>query len=382
MVNNDIVAEIFENAARAALDHDAWRDVDAGMLRAFSSSFFGIFSHDIQTKHASVHVVDPDYATYMQDYIHDYADKSLLLDDMIRRPSGALYSDQYFPNYDDYLKSAVYNELFHKMGADHSLMFVSDKVGANVEYFGVRRDRKAGHFERHDFELMQRLSGVIANTRLINRKLAQAQITTTALESVLERLPSGVLLLDAKGRSIYANSAAENILAAGDGLLRRLDGSLAVVRTREAAALAHLIRRTVDTTAGLMARVGGLARITRNNDRPPYGLLVTALPDDQVEDRRFPGIRKPVALVLITDPARKYIDADRQIADILGLSPQEARVVSVLMGGETVRDAAQKLGITEETARGYVKQALTKTGTGRQSALVSLAFRTFPFVRD
>ncbi len=66
---------------------------------------------------------------------------------------------------------------------------------------------------------------------------------------------------------------------------------------------------------------------------------------------------------------------------MLGLTPQEARVVCVLMTGSNVRDAAYKLGITEGTARGYVKQALLKTGTRKQTALVGLAYRSIPLTR-
>jgi len=59
-------------------------------------------------------------------------------------------------------------------------------------------------------------------------------------------------------------------------------------------------------------------------------------------------------------------------ADILGLTLGEARVAAQVGAGFTPREAAEKLGITEETARTALKHVFSKTGVSRQSELVAL----------
>jgi DNA-binding CsgD family transcriptional regulator len=54
------------------------------------------------------------------------------------------------------------------------------------------------------------------------------------------------------------------------------------------------------------------------------------------------------------------------------LTPTEARLADLLLGGLEVRAVADHLGITIETARFHLKRVLAKTGTHRQTELVRL----------
>ena len=60
------------------------------------------------------------------------------------------------------------------------------------------------------------------------------------------------------------------------------------------------------------------------------------------------------------------------VRDILGLTLGEARVAALVGSGVPPRDAAERLGITEETARTALKRVFSKTGVTRQSELAAL----------
>src|SRR5258708_36886692 len=60
------------------------------------------------------------------------------------------------------------------------------------------------------------------------------------------------------------------------------------------------------------------------------------------------------------------------VRDILGLTLAEARVAALVGSGQAPREAAGKLGITEETARTVLKRVFAKVGVSRQSELASL----------
>jgi DNA-binding CsgD family transcriptional regulator len=59
-----------------------------------------------------------------------------------------------------------------------------------------------------------------------------------------------------------------------------------------------------------------------------------------------------------------------------GLSPAQARLTAQLFAGESVREAADRLGITEGSARQYLKRIFAKTGAKRQTDLIRVVGET------
>jgi DNA-binding CsgD family transcriptional regulator len=64
-----------------------------------------------------------------------------------------------------------------------------------------------------------------------------------------------------------------------------------------------------------------------------------------------------------------------ELARAFGLTPAEARLASRLVDEDSVETAADKLGVTYETARKTLKSIFAKTNTHRQAQLVALAAR-------
>jgi DNA-binding CsgD family transcriptional regulator len=55
-----------------------------------------------------------------------------------------------------------------------------------------------------------------------------------------------------------------------------------------------------------------------------------------------------------------------------GLSPRQAKLTALLFSGRSVKEAAGLLGITEGSARQYLKGIFRKTGARRQADLVRI----------
>jgi DNA-binding CsgD family transcriptional regulator len=60
------------------------------------------------------------------------------------------------------------------------------------------------------------------------------------------------------------------------------------------------------------------------------------------------------------------------VRDLLSLTLGEARIASLIGSGLPPREAAEKLGIAEETARTVLKRVFAKVGVSRQSELAAL----------
>jgi DNA-binding CsgD family transcriptional regulator len=59
-----------------------------------------------------------------------------------------------------------------------------------------------------------------------------------------------------------------------------------------------------------------------------------------------------------------------QLQQLLGLSPAQAQLASSLFEGLPLRDAAERQGLTEGSARQYLQRIFEKTGTRRQTDLI------------
>jgi DNA-binding CsgD family transcriptional regulator len=59
-----------------------------------------------------------------------------------------------------------------------------------------------------------------------------------------------------------------------------------------------------------------------------------------------------------------------KLQSYLALTPAQARLATLLFNGKTVKDAAHDLGVTEGSARQYLKKVFEKTGAKRQIDLI------------
>ncbi|HEY8334348.1 MAG TPA: helix-turn-helix transcriptional regulator [Tardiphaga sp.] len=82
-----------------------------------------------------------------------------------------------------------------------------------------------------------------------------------------------------------------------------------------------------------------------------------------------------LGIVLVTDPEHSPLPKQSLIQLTLGLSHGEARIALALIKGASLVQAAQRLGISHETARTHLKSVFAKTRTNRQSELVVLLNR-------
>jgi DNA-binding CsgD family transcriptional regulator len=83
-----------------------------------------------------------------------------------------------------------------------------------------------------------------------------------------------------------------------------------------------------------------------------------------VDDQRL-------AMIIIVDPAR-YVPSEKDLADLFGLSPAEARVAAALMAGKSLADIAAASGVQITTVRTQLRSTLRKVGVKRQFDLVRI----------
>ncbi len=200
------------------------------------------------------------------------------------------------------------------------------------------------------------------NHPMAARAGSNAGAIPTVYGAVLERLDTGVILLDAAGHPAFINARASRIVAAADGIAADATGvSAAGAATRALrAAIAAVAAGHVPSRRIYLERPSGLA-----------ALVVTVIPLDGIDDGA------PRVALFIIDPAAPVRIDTHALGAAYGLTPREASIAALLTRGADVAQAAGTLGIGVSSAREYLKRVLDKTGARRQANLVRLVLRSF-----
>lgn len=171
------------------------------------------------------------------------------------------------------------------------------------------------------------------------------------------------LTLDAAGTIIESDAEADVVLSRSQVLSRRPNGKLAAQPSRLNRDIHEAIQRlAADPEASPRA-------MTLSQDPWLDMLLVPA--------RQTRLTAEPAAVVAyIHGDSWRAADRCRQISDLFGLSPSEAKLALVLSRGRNLEEAAGELGLSLETVRTYSKKIYAKTGARGLPDLMRILMRS------
>ena len=197
-------------------------------------------------------------------------------------------------------------------------------------------------------------------------KLLNAEATNVGLGVALARIGIGVFALDSRGCVLFSNPAAKRLMGDEIQVVQgrlRFRGSSSTVRLDEA-----ISQSLHGIASDLLSDPKPVLVQAEASDRR---LAIYVLPIFQpILAERFLTHTRAIVLAIeqkLSDPADPAV-----VRDLLGLTLGEAKIAAMIGAGLSPRDAAQKLGIKEDTARTVLKKVFSKTGISRQSELVAL----------
>ncbi len=222
-----------------------------------------------------------------------------------------------------------------------------------------------------DRALLERLAPHMVVARRLHVRLIERGRDAEALAAAFDHLVLGVILLDQRLRVSYANLSAAEILDIAPGFASRavLAAEMPDERTR---ACEHLLRSE---------RCGERDALVYAHPKDGRPLQVLATPFGWRSGEAISGAHFSRAL-FIGDPKRRAGDPIGVLRALYGMTRGETRLAMLLLGGCSVEEAAQLLGISVGTARGVLKKVFDKTDTNRQASLVRLLLTGFGQVRQ
>jgi len=196
--------------------------------------------------------------------------------------------------------------------------------------------------------------------------LEHAERRQRTMTAVLRQSECGLVAVRADHSVLFANAAAQAILADADGIERRRN-MLRPTRYQDA------VRFQAALDAVIATRRRGLVLLLERGGalRP---LIAVVTPADGGDPAAGDVDDDAAAIVSLLRPESAARGLE-PICQLHGLSPVETQIVAQLANGQTLAKAATRLRIKPDTARTYLKQVFAKTDTHRQAELLQLLLR-------
>ena len=204
------------------------------------------------------------------------------------------------------------------------------------------------------------LRSVLRSFIALERERTNALLTGEAIQ----RLNFGWITLDAAGRVLETDAQGSNILATSGTLRRDVQGFLTSTSPVQQ-------REIIDVIAALAGDPAARPRAMTLSRDPWFDMLLVRAHRNSISAKSVPAV---VAYV----HGENLLSADRceQLAQLFDLLPSEARLALALSRGMTIAEAAEDLGLSEQTARTYSKNIYAKIGARGQADLVRFIHRS------
>lgn len=261
---------------------------------------------------------------------------------------------------------------FYKFLARHGLRHfagIAMSPDPRVEMsIAVQRALDRPEYTDAELALVAELGRHAEKSMRLSLRLMNAELSASGLRDAMARLNIGVFAIDSLKRIVFSNSLAEQFIGNGVRVSNnRLQFGPSAAREDIEAEIGRMLRGDVEALSPRPLLVE-----RREDERP---LVVYVIPVSDVNPLVQSFLTFTRAIILIIDSEAHDPPDPTIVRDLLNLTLGEARVASLVGSGISPREAAAKLGITEETARTTLKRVFAKTGVSRQTELATLLGR-------
>jgi len=372
----DLVQRIYD----AALDPSAWEPVlegaasllggHAGMVGA--NDFASGASRSLARHHFPDELVQPWETGEMRDPWTARGLETLLSG----RASCATGTQLLTP--EEQQRPSPYRVMLQEAGMEDLLTMGLGFSRTSVAWLTLYCDRDEAPYGNDELEAFDFVGGHARRAFAISQLLRRAEDLACV---ALEHLPCAAFVCAGPSGTRAANRMAEHLVAQADGPRLRQGRLLAPVGADQRA-LELAIGRAASTALGASAAGGSTLLLRRTSLARPFVCHVCPASHKGVGSFLDDLCAPRTVLVLVVDPELRPQPPEAVVREVLGLTPAETRLVLAIASGRSLREHAEAAGITEGTARHYLKHALNKSGVNRQAQLVRLVLSLLPAGRD
>jgi DNA-binding CsgD family transcriptional regulator len=205
----------------------------------------------------------------------------------------------------------------------------------------------------------------------IGRRLANADPRRAGAAGLLDNLPHAIFLVAGGGRVVFANSAAEALLADADAI-RFVSGYLCAATKDHTARLSNAVARASGEGSGNAGDAVSLPR------RAP-GRALTAFVAPLAPAVDWGVLPSPSAIILVVDPGshRQPSEGTIRLADHHRDGPplarRELQCLLLVAAGKSSKAIAIELSLSPHTIDQYIESAMRKLDSATRAEAVAMA---------
>jgi hypothetical protein len=265
------------------------------------------------------------------------------------------------------LRSEIDPDLGEEVASKYILAMFDHIVVAQKNHNGVLiravffRHKGGGRFNRQEVGSLQLILPLFADSAASGAQLARQSQRSAMLESMFDRVSLSMMMISAEGQPLFMNSSAMAMIDERKWLIRLADGVISATNPKQAQKLRESIRMAATATED--EPIDGVHRLDCPNGDWRLAYVVSAL-------SRSGAVTTRCAMLFVLAPGK--MDAPTHLLEALGLLPSEQRFLGHFLKSSSLCNAAVDCGLSEETARTYLKRVRAKLGVHRQMELAGL----------
>lgn len=243
--------------------------------------------------------------------------------------------------------------------------------------YGLLSVLRSTPFDSSDVELIDRLIPHFCRSQQVQSCLDDASMLGDFAFDALDKLSTGVLLLNSSGRVIKSNRRAR--LTLENSVLNIVNDRLCLAQEQKNHELNLLVNNAIDmTNAGATLDDGSIGHIFKVDDEQSEKQLFLILaPASQQSVLMDSAKGRPLGLIVfVLDSSSESDVCSDCIRVAFDLTKKEVTVLQRILMHASPADISAELKVTVDAVRYHIKNIYHKTNTRRQAELVSLVERT------
>ncbi len=344
-----IFSDIIHLAHKDILSTEVWTDMQALISKLIPLDVSVAMFYDPSTEKPVRYANNGFDTSAYSDYAEHYFAKEPILPKALAQGTYVWRPEDLVPK-KVWEKTEIYADFLAPQGLKHFMTsIVKSESGVSV-WLRLMRSSKSSPFTDRDVQIMRLIQPHLANAYEKAIRNTEIQIVKEAIFASFDRTESPIFIFDEKLRIEYLNSSAR-----------------------------ALQKQSGEEMDPFLARVTMVvSNIVKSDLRP---LSMEGTPSETsllVGGRRYamamfpihPGGSAVYYAVLASDVMRHVHVACRRAMQAFGLSPREAEICEMLIGGMSNRDIADKMCIAELTVKDHVKSIREKMNVSSRSKIL------------
>ena len=351
----------------AALDPGLWPDVLQRVCGFVGGAAAGLLSKDSANQSGEMYYVWGDAPEFTQLYFNKYVRLDPFTTAQFFFDVGDVISIDNVMPYDEYKETLVFKEWAQPQGYVDVAAAMLEKTGTAYAVLSVIRHERHGLVDDGARKRMSLLATHFRRAVLIGKVIDLRKVEAESLSATMDGVAAGVFLLDASRHVMYANSAGQEMLHAGE-ILRITQNALVATDQQ-----ADQMLGAVFAAAG-----GGDVQVGAKGVAVPLtGLhgerwLAHVLPLTSGVRQRIGIVHTAIAAMFVHKASLDAPSSLETLARLYRLTVSELRVLQAVVEVGGVPAVAETLGISVATVKTHLNHVFAKTGAIRQADLVKL----------